>query len=124
MKVLIQNRNNFLKSVAGDSIQLNKTKEYLEKLGIRITVSSEQEIDLSGYDLVHLFNIMPIEDTYRQYQNIKRHRKKYVLSTIYWDPREFLTVSGQDKTFGEWWSKTMPLRREVLKEAALILPNS
>jgi hypothetical protein len=80
MKVLIQNRNNFLKSVAGDSIQLNKTKEYLEKLGIRITVSSEHEIDLSGYDLVHLFNIMPIEDTYRQYQNIKHHRKKYVLS--------------------------------------------
>jgi glycosyltransferase involved in cell wall biosynthesis len=124
MKVLIQNRNNFLKSVAGDSIQLNKTKEYLEKLGIRITVSCEQEKDLSGYDLVHLFNIMPIEDTYRQYQNIKRHRKKYVLSTIYWDPREFLTASGQVKTFGEWWSKTMPLRREVLKEAALILPNS
>lgn len=124
MKVLIQNRSNYLKSVAGDSIQLNKTKEYLEKLGIQITVSSEREIDLSGYDLVHLFNIMPIDDTYRQYQNIKHHSKKYVLSTIYWDPQEFLNASGQVKTFGEWWSGTMPLRREVLKEAALILPNS
>lgn len=124
MKVLIQNRSNFLKSVAGDSIQLYKTKEYLEKLGVQITVSSESDVNPSCYDLVHLFNIIPVEETYRQYQNIKRHGKKYVLSTIYWDPREFLNVSGQAETFGEWWAKTMPLRREVLKEAALILPNS
>ncbi len=124
MKVLIQNRSNFLKSIAGDSIQLYKTKEYLEKLGVQINVSSEGLTDPALYDLVHLFNIMPVEDTYRQFQNVKSYNKKYVLSTIYWDPYEFLNVSGQNKTFGEWWESTMPLRREVLKEAALILPNS
>lgn len=124
MKVLIQNRSNFLNSIAGDSIQLSKTKEYLEKLGVQITVSSEWEVDLSRYDLAHLFNIMPVEDTYRQYQNIKRHGKKYLLSTIYWDPQEFLNTNCQMATFKEWWTKTMPFRQEVIKEAALILPNS
>lgn len=124
MKILIQNRSNFLKSIAGDSIQLNKTKEYLEKLGVQIKVSSDVEIDPTSFDLVHLFNIMPIEETYRQYRNTKSHGKKFVLSTIYWNPDEFLNASGQVKTFGEWWERTMPLRREVLKEAALILPNS
>lgn len=124
MKILIQNRSNFLKSIAGDSIQLNKTKEYLERLGVRIKVSSDGETDPSGFDLVHLFNIMPIEETYRQYQNAKFHGKKFVLSTIYWNPDEFLNASGQVKTFGVWWERTMPLRREVLKEAAIILPNS
>ncbi len=124
MKVLLQNRSNFLKSIAGDSIQLTKTKEYLGKLGVGVSVSSETELDLKPYDLIHLFNIMPVEETFRQYQNAKRYEKKFVLSTIYWDPGEFLTVSGQNKTFGEWWEKTMPLRREVLQEAALILPNS
>jgi glycosyltransferase involved in cell wall biosynthesis len=124
MKVLIQNRSNFLNSIAGDSIQLNKTKEYLEKLGVQITVSSEWEVDLSRFDLVHLFNIMPVEDTYRQYQNIKRQGKKYVLSTIYWDPQEFLNATGQAVTFMEWWTRTMPFRKEVLKGATSILPNS
>lgn len=124
MKVLLQNRSNFLKSVAGDSIQLTKTKEHLGKLGVQIRISSETELDLQWYDLAHLFNIMPVEETYRQYQNVRHNNKKFVLSTIYWDPTEFLTVSGQNKTFGEWWERTMPLRREVLQEAALILPNS
>lgn len=124
MKVLLQNRSNFLKSVAGDSIQLTKTKEYLERLNLQIQISSETELDLGPYDLIHLFNIMPVEETFRQFQNVKRQRKKYVLSTIYWDPTEFLTVSGQTQTFGVWWERTMPLRRQVLNEAALILPNS
>ncbi|NLW47745.1 MAG: glycosyltransferase [Firmicutes bacterium] len=124
MKVLIQNRSNYLNSIAGDSIQLSKTKEYLEKLGVQITVSSKWEVDLSRYDLTHLFNIMPVEDTYRQYQNSKRYRKKYVLSTIYWDPQEFLNTSSQMVTFQKWWTITMPFRQEIIKEAALILPNS
>lgn len=124
MRILLQNRSNFLDLVAGDSIQLTKTKEYLEKLALEIEISSEAELDLGPYDLIHLFNIMPVEETFRQFQNIKRQRKKFVLSTIYWDPTEFLTVSGQNRTFGEWWERTMPLRRQILKEAALILPNS
>ncbi len=124
MKVLLQNRSNFSKSIAGDSIQLIKTKEYLGKLGVQIKVSSETGIDLQAYDLVHLFNIMPVEETYQQFLNARNQGKKFVLSTIYWDPIEFLAASGQNKTFGEWWKKTMPLRREVLQAAAMILPNS
>lgn len=113
-----------MKSVAGDSIQLTKTKEYLGKYDLQIKISSETDLDLKSYDLIHLFNIMPVEETYRQYLNVKLHNKKYVLSTIFWDPVEFLTSTGQNETFGQWWGKTMPLRRKVLKEAALILPNS
>lgn len=124
MKVLLQNRSSFLKSVAGDSIQLFKTKEYLERLGVQIKISSETRLDLKAFDLVHLFNLMPVEETYHQYQNAKHQNKKFILSTIYWEPAEFLIMSGQNKTFGEWWKRTMPLRREILSEAALILPNS
>ena len=113
-----------MKSVAGDSIQLTKTKEYLGKFNLKIKISSKTDLDLKPYDLIHLFNIMPVDETYRQFLNVKRHNKKYVLSTIFWDPIEFLTVTGQNKTFGQWWEKTMPLRMKVLKEAALILPNS
>lgn len=113
-----------MKSVAGDSIQLTKTKEYLGKYDLQIKISSETDLDLKSYDLIHLFNIMPVEETYRQFLNVKLHNKKYVLSTIFWDPVEFLTSTGQNRTFGRWWEKTMPLRRRVLKEAALILPNS
>ncbi|NLY74944.1 MAG: glycosyltransferase family 4 protein [Firmicutes bacterium] len=124
LKVLLQNRSNCWKSIAGDSIQLFKTKEYLSRLGVQTEISSEDTLNLDSYDLIHLFNLMPVEETYRQFLNVRKHGKKFLLSTIYWDPTEFLTVSGQSGTFGIWWQRTMPLRRELLKEAALILPNS
>ena len=124
MKVLLQNRASYQRSIAGDSIQLLRTQEYLAKLGVTAEISHDPDAALSGIDLVHLFNIMPVEETYRFYQNARRHRKKMVLSTIFWDPTEFLRVSGGEARFGEWWQKTMPQRQEIIGNIQLMLPNS
>lgn len=124
MKVLLQNRNSFRNSIAGDGIQLIKTKEYLEKLQVNVEISSDPSHDLSGIDLVHIFNIMPVEEVYPFFQNANRQGKKIVLSPIFWDPREFLEQSGSPNDFQGWWLKTMPLRLEILNRTAMILPNS
>lgn len=124
MKVLLQNRINYSTTVAGDTIQLQKTKEYLVKIGIQAQICSRAEIDLSEYDLVHLFNLIPIEETYRQFKNARRQRKKIVLSTVFWDPAEFLSFAQPNRQFQEWWEQTMGLRQEVLEGVDLILPNS
>lgn len=124
MKVLLQNRSNFLTSLAGDSVQLVKTKESLEKLGVDVTISSSDRVDLHEFDLIHLFNLMPIEETYHFFENAEQYQKKIVLSTIYWDPLEFLRMSGQMDSFGVWWQKTHPLREKVLAGTCVILPNS
>ena len=47
MKVLFQTRTNLFDAPGGDMIQLLKTKEHLEKLGVEVDVSLEFEPDLS-----------------------------------------------------------------------------
>ena len=83
MKILFQSRTNLYSAPGGDLVQILKTKEYLEKLGVQIDISIELEPDLSNYDLVHLFNLMEPQDIYLQFKNAQRQNKKIVLSTIY-----------------------------------------
>jgi len=83
MKVLFQTRTNLYSAPGGDLIQIQKTKEYLEKLGVTVDISLEFEPNLEGYDVVHLFNLMDPQDIYLQCMNAKRQNKKIVLSTIY-----------------------------------------
>lgn len=84
MRVLMQIRDNYLTGPGGDTIQFLKTKEYLEKIGVEAVISTELEPDLSGFDLVHLFNLTRIQETYIQAKNAKKQGKKIALSTIYW----------------------------------------
>lgn len=83
MKVLFQTRTNLFEFPGGDMVQMLKTKEFLEKLGIEVDISLELEPDLTGCDLVHLFNLMEPQDIYLQMLNAKKQNKKIVLSTIY-----------------------------------------
>ncbi len=83
MNVLFQSRTNLFEAPGGDMIQILKTKEFLEKRGVTVDISLEFEPDLTGYDLVHLFNLMEPQDIYRQMMNAKKQNKKIALSTIY-----------------------------------------
>jgi glycosyltransferase involved in cell wall biosynthesis len=83
MKVLFQTRTNLFEAPGGDMVQMLKTKEFLAKSGIEVDISLELEPDLTGYDLVHLFNLMEPQDIYIQMLNAKKQSKKIVLSTIY-----------------------------------------
>lgn len=83
MKVLFQTRTNLYNAPGGDLVQMLKTKEFLEKLGVEVDISLEFDPDLSDYDLVHLFNLMEPQDIYLQMMNAKKQNKKIALSTIY-----------------------------------------
>lgn len=79
----MQNRVDAFKNMGGDTIQMLKTKEELKKLGIEVDISLELEPDLTTYDLVHLFNITRVHETWMQFKNAKNQGKKVVLSTIH-----------------------------------------
>jgi glycosyltransferase involved in cell wall biosynthesis len=83
MKVLFQTRTNLYDAPGGDLIQINKTKLFLEKQGVIVDICLDFNPDLTGYDLVHLFNLMDPQDIYLQMLNAKKQNKKIVLSTIY-----------------------------------------
>ncbi|MFC1571229.1 glycosyltransferase family 4 protein [Candidatus Margulisiibacteriota bacterium] len=93
MRILMQNRVDAFSAPGGDTIQMKKTKEYLEKLGVEINISLKLDPDLGRYDLVHLFNVTRIHETYMQFVNAKKQKKPVVVSTIFSDYDE-LDVKG------------------------------
>ncbi len=124
MKVLFQIRSDYKKCIAGDSIQMLKTKEYLTKLGIDVEISSDYNKDLKKYDILHLFNLVRANETYQYHQNALKQNKPYVLSTIYWNMTDYIKNDLNTKSTLEWWFKSNNTRKEIIKNAAVLLPNS
>lgn len=89
LKVLFQSRKTSFTSPGGDTVQMMKTKEYLEKMGVEVDISLELEPPLYKYDVVHIFNLIRPQETYLQALNAKRRGKKVVLSPIYCDFKEY-----------------------------------
>lgn len=89
MKVLFQSRNSLFVDHVGDTTQVLKTKEYLEKIGIKVDISLELEPDVSRYDLVHIFNFTRPQEAFIQARNAKRYHKTVVLSPIFVDYTEY-----------------------------------
>lgn len=89
MKVLFQSRKTLFSAPGGDTTQILKTKEYLEKLGVEGEVSLELTPDVSSYDIVHVFNLMRPQELYLQVRNAKKYGKKVALSTIYGPYEEY-----------------------------------
>ena len=83
MNVLFQSRKTLFSVPGGDTTQILKTAEYLEKLGIRVDISTELEPNVKNYDIVHIFNLMRGQETYLQVLNAKKQGKPVVLPTIY-----------------------------------------
>ncbi|KKT35242.1 MAG: Glycosyl transferase group 1 [Parcubacteria group bacterium GW2011_GWA2_44_12] len=87
LSVLLASRVDLFGIKGGDTVQIQKIKEYLEKISsgnIAVSISTELEPSLEQYDIVHLFNISPrIHDTFLQARNAVRHKKPYVLTPIY-----------------------------------------
>ena len=83
MKVLFQSRKTLFSVPGGDTVQIVKTREYLERAGVKVDISMELEPDVSRYDVVHLFNLTRPQEVFLQATNAKKQGKKAVLSTIY-----------------------------------------
>lgn len=89
MKILFQSRKTLFSAPGGDTTQILKTKEFLEKLGITVDISLELTPDVSKYDIIHVFNLMRPQELYLQVKNAKKHNKKVALSTIYGPYEEY-----------------------------------
>lgn len=89
MKVLFQSRTTLFDAPGGDTIQVLKTREHLKRMGLDVEISTETEPPLSGYDVVHLFNLGRPQELYLQARNARRKGRKVVLSPIYVDYREY-----------------------------------
>ncbi len=83
MKVLFQTRSTLFTVPGGDTTQVLKTKEFLEINGVKVDISLDAEPDLTGYDMVHVFNLMEPQEIYLQVMNAVKQKVPVALSTIY-----------------------------------------
>lgn len=83
MRVLMQSRADLYTAKGGDTVQIDETAKALRRLGISVDISLKERPDLKDYDLVHLFNITRVHETYLQLQWARQANLPVVLTPIY-----------------------------------------
>jgi glycosyltransferase involved in cell wall biosynthesis len=150
MRVLfINSRPDALRNPGGDTIQAQKTREALERLGICVEMrASDNLADLPAVDLAHIFNIQEPEPAWAAFQTLQKVGLPVVLSPIYWDVlafwaenalneqvrwRQLAGLLGEDivcRLYVSWQRIKMPSKqcwrtqRRLLLQAHRLLPNS
>ena len=86
MKILFQSRIDLYRNRGGDTFQMEHTKRMIEKINPSVTVDIRPELkvkDIAHYDVVHLFNIDWICETYVQAKWAKKNNIPIILSAIH-----------------------------------------
>jgi len=83
MKVLMQGRFGLLEAAGGDRIQVENTAEQLKKLGVRVDINTSLNVDVTDFDLVHVFQLDWTTETHFMVKNAKRYHKPLVFSPIH-----------------------------------------
>jgi glycosyltransferase involved in cell wall biosynthesis len=123
MKVLLCIRGDYMKSFAGDSKIVLMTAKYLRKLGVEVDINGGFISDYSNYDIVHLFNLTRMGETYKYYKQAHRQKKNIVVTPIYWNMNKYYEYKNQTENI-KLLEKTNVYREEILKGCKMIFPNS
>lgn len=153
LKILFLSRASLFSVRGGDTVQVTKTAEALQRSGVAVDIRlcNEKKIDYTGYDLIHFFNIRHPAD---MLSHIEMSKLPYVISTIYVnyekpperkgngikdgilnlfgsDTQEYIKTMGKSIFNGEKivsgnyvWKGHKRSVRWILSNAAWLLPNS
>ncbi|MEP6668268.1 MAG: glycosyltransferase [Chthoniobacter sp.] len=149
MRVLFRIRSDIERFPGGDEVQLRRTREALEALGVETAVLPGVAEMPAGFDLVHLFNTTRIHETLAQFLQARARHVPVVVSTIWHSTEEMRKFYGHVRRWPwfpltayqsakeAWyarrsglpisWSSVLGFRamqRSVVREADAVLPNS
>lgn len=124
MRVLFLVRKNLLESKAGDTIQVLKTREYLQRMGVKVELSTSPIVDMRSYDVVHLFNSNYPGELFHCFCLSKEQGKPTALSTIYWDMKDYIRQDKETTTTLDWWNSVNLCKKEIFRQVDILLPNS
>ena len=149
MKVLLRIRSDVDRFPGGDYLQLLKTREALDRLGIETRVAPGLEEVNEPVDVVHLFNTTRIHETAVQFDQARRRGVPVVVSPIWHSLAEmkrcyrqlyrlpFFPINAYLAAKEAWyaWRSKLPFylpavvgfagtQRRVLAQAEALLPNS
>lgn len=123
VKTLLCIRSDYRSNPAGDTTLVLQASEYLQDRGVEITVNCGQIQDYSEYDIVHLFNLTRISETYEYFWRARHQKKPVVITPIYWDLSKFFHYSKNTDALRQWEAYA-PFRQEILNGCDAIYPSS
>lgn len=97
MKILFQVRSDLFKKRGGDTVQIENTAKELRNLGVSVDIESSNSINLSSYDIVHIFQLDWVCEPYLQAINVKKFNKPLVLSPIHHSNSEVENFEKYDR---------------------------
>jgi glycosyltransferase involved in cell wall biosynthesis len=104
-------------SPGGGEILLLKTKEFLEKSGISVTLFNQWEHKLKDFDILHVFG--SVKDCLGLMQAAKRAGVKVVLSPIFWS-----TFNRALNEYGTPLEKTQMVLKHLAKVVFPFMPSA
>lgn len=132
MKIAFFTYPSAFQNPGGGEVQLLKTKEALEKEGLRIDFFDPWKSRIEDYDILHVFS--SVKDCLSLMQVAKSRNVKVVTSSVLWsDWRRALFTDGGLRTKGDLFLRHFlkvacpafpSSRRRVLMESDFIFPNS
>lgn len=133
MKILFNTHSRAFQNPGGGEIQLLKTKEHLEKEGIKVKNFNKFEDKIKDYDILH--NFTTLRDCYDTIRYAYQNKIPIALSTIWWPPSiGYALKSNQPftnklKTLGYIFINKYNLFKlskvkEMMEMTNILLPNS
>ncbi len=89
MRVVWFVRDNLTTHTGGDTTQILKTADGLRARGVQVTLTSDPRVELSRFDLAHLFHLDRLWENEPICRRLRQTGMPAVLSTIYWPADEF-----------------------------------
>lgn len=134
MKVLFVTHQLAFNIFGGAEVQMLKTKEHLERLGVYVKLFDMWNDKIEDYDILHLFS--PGLFPYESLSLVRTARKKgvkAVISPIFWFSYKCMSMSSIKKRVAFhkiFWPLTRNIHRryytlaKLFNEADVLLPNS
>jgi glycosyltransferase involved in cell wall biosynthesis len=88
MKVLMLGRIGLLEARGGDRVQVENTAAELRKMGVEVDIKTDMDFKPWEYDIVHVFQLDWVPETYFYAKKAKKYNVPLVLSPIHHDVRE------------------------------------
>ncbi len=123
MNILFCIRNDYLTNFAGDSSQLLETADYIRKKGTTVTINNGTVFDYTNYDVIHLFNLTRITETYQYFKIAQKYNKPIVLTPIYWDLSKYYHYSNDMQSI-KLWDYYRQFRKEIIQGCKMVYPSS
>lgn len=136
-------RKDIFKNSGGDTIQILKTKENLEKISdIHVDIITDYQDINNNYSIIHIFNMQRQDETLEFISAAQKKNIKTVLSPIYWDLSDGVYVSRYFSIFSYDYllpflkpalnnirkqymnDEYLKKGKKILQNVSAILPNS